>query len=104
VSSTIQDIVPARTTYPDILTEMVMRYATMVGFSEDDLHKISLCVEETFVNIGEHSCVDPETSPTVEICLSVSEPHGLSIRIRDKGKRQTSMRDSSWSRPPVLDL
>jgi serine/threonine-protein kinase RsbW len=93
VSATIQDIdkdtirlsVPARTAYLDIVTEMVTRYATMVGFSEDDLHKISLSVEETFVNIGEHSYVDPETMPTVEISLSVSEPYGLSIRMGDKG-------------------
>ncbi len=76
---------PAKVAYLPIVTETARHYAAMVGFSEDDIYKIVLSVEETVTNIIHHSYVYQEVSPTFDISFCTSEPYGISIRIDDKG-------------------
>lgn len=82
---TVNITVPARVAYLHIVMEATRNYAAMVGFSEDDIYKVILSVEETVTNIINHSFVCQEASPTFDISFSISDPYGISIRIDDKG-------------------
>ena len=77
--------IPARMSFLHIATETARHYALMVGFSEEDIYKIVLSVEETVVNIISHSFVEREIDSSFDIYFSISDPHGIRIRIDDKG-------------------
>ncbi len=81
----IKITIPARMSFVHIATETARQYAVMVGFSEDDIYKILLSLEETIGNIIYNGFAEWELAPSFDICFSISDPYGILIRIEDKG-------------------
>ena len=55
--------------------------AFSAGFSEDEIWKIELSVEEVLVNIIKHG----QTEEGIELSFAKSAPDGLMITIKDRG-------------------
>ena len=77
--------IPARMSFIHIATETARHYALMAGFSEEDIYKILLSLEETIGDIIYNGFAEWELAPSFDIYFSISDPYGILIRIEDRG-------------------
>lgn len=84
-SDEVRMTIPAEERFIPLATETARQYAGIIGFSEDNLYKIELAVEEAVQNVIHHGLAEPDDTPTFDISFSISEPYGICIRIGEKG-------------------
>lgn len=85
VLESIKLTIPAKMSFLYVATETTRHYALMAGFSEEDIYKIQLSLEETIGTIIYNGFAEWEISPSLDIYVSISDPYGIVIRIEDKG-------------------
>ncbi|MFH1737876.1 MAG: ATP-binding protein [bacterium] len=69
--------------YVPVILDFVRSVATLIGFSETDRKRIELAVDEAATNVIEHAFAPDEIATFDIICERI--PHGMEIRVRDKG-------------------
>jgi len=66
-----------------LIREFVARVASEAGFSEDDINKIELAVDEASTNIVKHAY--PEEIHNIEVEVDY-DPKSFKVNVRDRGK------------------
>lgn len=85
VLESIKLTIPAKMSFFYIANETARHYALMAGFSEEDIYKIQLSLEETIGIIIYNGFAEWEKAPSLDINIAISDPYGIVIRIEDKG-------------------
>lgn len=78
-------VVPSDPTYLSIIRKNVDHMITGVGYTDKEMRKIILAVDEAMSNVIKHA-YEHDTSKTIELDVSVGSGK-LSIKIRDYGKK-----------------
>lgn len=77
--------IPSSTRYLEDIREFVATHAVSAGFSESEVEKLKIAVDEACTNVIEHA-YGGKKEHAIDIALIV-EPDRLTVRIRDTGSR-----------------
>jgi len=76
--------IPSQTDNLEIIREFVSRIARKVGFSDDDISKIELAVDEACTNVIKHAYQNNSQKP-IDITIII-DYEKLTVVVTDKGK------------------
>lgn len=76
--------IPSQADNLEIIRELVSRVATKVGFSEDDVNKIELAVDEACTNVIKHA-YEKDSKKPIDIVIKI-DYEKLTVIITDRGK------------------
>ena len=77
--------IPSQSDNLELIREFVGKVASKVGFSEDDLNKIELAVDEACANVIKHAYKNDEKTKPIDVAIQI-DYQKLTIIVTDKGK------------------
>ena len=77
--------IPSETDNLEIIREFVGKVASKVGFSEDELNKIELAVDEACANVIKHAYAREQKNKPIDIAVQI-DFQKLTILVTDRGK------------------
>lgn len=90
--------IPSSTRFLDDVRRFVERHAQAAEFSEDDVARFKLAVDEACTNVIEHAYADEENHE-IDVAIIIDSDR-LTIRIRDRGR---AFNEDSYSPPDIFE-